>query len=70
MHRAPRCAVRRELFPGALPFPGVLPFPGGPRHPGLCRVPAMALLAGMRRLYQATLVMFWLAVGLPGMGVK
>jgi hypothetical protein len=29
-----------------------------------------ARLAGMRRLYQATLVMFWLAVGLPGMGVK
>jgi hypothetical protein len=26
--------------------------------------------AGMRRRYQATLVMFWLAVGLPGMGVK
>jgi hypothetical protein len=29
-----------------------------------------ARLAGMRRLYQATQVMFWLAVGLPGMGVN
>lgn len=41
-------------------FSGTRPFTGDVRaHP-----------AGTRRLYQATLVMFWLAVGLPGMGVK